>query len=434
MHDEKPESKPTVHIEGDVKDSTVVVGDNNIVTSIRNYLFRDNQQLLITLFVLLLILVITAGIYWYSHQPRRMTGNFNIAVAQFGEITATGEIAPSLHSEQISNTLFNYLDSEFKGSTLGLTVQVSHHNMPLITEDLQAQALARRINADVVIYGNVYVAGDRAEFTPRFYVSEQAYTRELIGQNELGLPIPFNVPELGANDPVNAEFKARTEVLLNFTKALVYFSQRDFTLAENVIQATIKAANKTSQPFAGKEVIYLLDSQIQLKQKKYELAHEALDQALSINSHYARAFLARGNIFYVQALEMDFDPLLLDKALAEYKQAFSLPDQPEGAYIPIKAHTAMGNIIVVRAQQTKNPDLFLEAVGHYEYVISQYRQTKDPFLKSYASIAYFGLGAAYERQGKTKEAVDNYWNAYKLSDDKQFKERIKQQIAAAQGR
>jgi tetratricopeptide (TPR) repeat protein len=304
----------------------------------------------------------------------------------------------------------------------------------LITEDSQAQALARRINAHIVIYGNVYVTGDRAEFTPRFYVSEQPDTRELTGQNELGLPIPFSVPELGANDPVNAEFKARTTILLNFTKALVYFSQRNSTLAENAIQETIKAANKTSQPFAGREVIYLLDSQVQLKQKKYELAEDALDQALSINARYARAFLARGNIFYIQALELDFDQSLLDKALAEYKQAFSLPDQPEGAYIPIKAHTAMGSIIVVKAQQTKNPALYLEAVGHFEYVISQYRQTKDPFLKSYASIAYFGLGAAYERQEKPKEAVDNYWNAYKLSDDKQFKERIKQQITAAQGR
>lgn len=413
----------------------VVFGDKVIQffqESLHLYFFKDLKQLaFFLLFTLLVVSGISSGI-WYANQPRKMAGTFNIAVAQFGEISENGEIKPSAHAEKISSTLFNYLDSEYRASGLGLTVQVSHKNMPLIIEDAQAEALANEVNADIVIYGNIYVSGDQAEFTPRFYVSEHPDTRELTGQNELALPIPFTVSELKSQDQVNAEFRARTEVLLAFTKALVYFSQDDMDSAGNAVQAAIIASEQTSQSFAGKEVIYLLESKVHLEQNKIELANESLDQALTINPKYARAYLARGNILYSHALELNFDSELLDKALEQYELAFSMPNQPEGAYIPIKAHTSIGNVLVVKAQQLNNSDVFSMAIENYEYVTNSYERTKDPFLRSYASIAYFGLGAAYERQGNKEQAIRAYEQAYGLTEDEEFKKRIQQQLELVQ--
>lgn len=433
MDDKPPKTKPGVIIEGDVKDSNIVVGDGNIITTIKNFVFRDTKQLIITIVTLLLVMGSISGGYWYSKQPRKMTGNFNIAIAQFGEIQADGSVKPSAKAEKISSTLFNFLDSEYRASGLGLTVQVAHKNMPLIIEDSQAEELAGKANADIVIYGNISVLGNQAEFSPRFYVAEQSDAKEMTGQNELAYPIEFDISNLGSGNEVHTELRTRAEILFNFTKGLIYYSKEDMDAALRSVQTAISVAEKLPEPFKGEEALYLLAAKIKISQEDMEGANQMLDQALEMNRNYARAYLARGNIFYTQAIEANFDAELLDKAKIEYTKAYEAPDQPEGAYIPIKAHTTLGNVLVVKAQQTNNPELFSQAVEHYLYVTEEYERTKDPFLRSYAEVAYFGLGAAYERQGHQSKAIEMYERAYDLTESEEFKSRIKDQIKAAQG-
>jgi tetratricopeptide (TPR) repeat protein len=414
----------------------VVFGDK-IIKFFQNklniYLFKDIKQLAFFMAVVLLVAGGIAASIWYAEQPRVMTGNFNIAVAEFGEIQADGTIKPSSHAEEISSTLFNFLDSEYQASSLGLNIQVAHKNMPLVIENAQAQDLAKEVNADIVIYGNISVQGSQAEFSPRFYVAEHPDTTELTGQNELAYPITFDVNQLFSQDQVNTQLRSRTEILLDFTKGLVYFSQKNPDSANRSLQNAITAAQEISSPFKGEEVIYLLAAQIQVSQKNYDDANRLLDEAFHLNPEYARAHLARGNIYYLQALAANFDVDLLNRAMGEYEIAYQLPNQPEGAYIPIKAHTSMGNVLVVIAQQTNDPVSYSGAEDNYNYVVQQYNQTKDPFLRSAATIAYFGLGAAYERQGLTAKALKAYQQAYDLSTDPDFRSRIEQQIKALQG-
>jgi|GEM_PF-4731928 len=431
MEDKPPQEKPNINIDGNIKNSTIIIGDGNIVNNIKNFLFRDTKQLIISILTFLMVAGGVSGGYWYLGQPKEMSGNFNIAVAQFGEIKENGSIKPSAKAEKISSALFNFLDSEYRASGLGLSVQVAHKNMPLIIEEAQAEELAKKVNADIVIFGNISIEGDRAEFSPRFYVAEQSDTKELTGQNELAYPIAFSIANLGSENEIHAELRARTEILFNFTKSLIYHSKKDLEAASRSIQTAIACAEELP-PFAGEEALYLLAARIEIDQSNMEKAHEMLDEALELNPNYARAYLARGNIFYTEAIKNNFDAALLDKALVEYTQAYEMPNQPEGAYIPIKAHTTIGNVLVVRAQQTNDPDLFSQAIDSYLYVTGEYEKTQDPFLRSFAAIAYFGLGAAYERQGEKSQAVECYEEAYTLTDDEDFKTRIQDQIKAAQ--
>lgn len=428
MNNNPPHGKPNINIEGDVKESNIIVGDGNIITVIRNYLFRDTRQLVIVIFVFLLL---SGGIvvgYWYSKQPATMTGNFNIAIAQFGEIQEDGSIKSSVNAEKISSTLFGFLDSEYRASGLGLNLQVSHKNMPLVTEDMEAEILAEKVNADIVIYGNIFIQGDKAEFSPRFYVAEHPDTNELTGQNELAYPIVFNISELSTQDQVNTELRKRAEILFNFTKGLIYFSQKDFESALRAVQSAITTAEESKQIIVGQEVLYLLAARIQTNNNNYDNANQMLDTALALNPQYARAHLIRGNIYYRQALETNYDLKLLNDALAEYKLAYQLPNQPEGAYIPVKARTNIGNVLVVEAQQTNDSKLYDQAIENYYYVIKEYQHSHFLLIRPYVAISYFGLGAAYERQGKTEQALDAYQSAYDLTDDLDFKSRIEQQI------
>ena len=417
----------------DVSGGDVVFGDKIIrffQENLNIYVFKDIKQLAFFLTVVIFVSGGIGGGIWYSKQPQKMNGDFNIAIAQFGEIRDDGKIKPSARAENISNNVLNFLDSEYKSANL--KVMVSHKNIPLILEDIQAEELAWRINADMIIYGNVYIQGEKAELSPRFYLSDHPDTQELTGQNELAYPIPFATTDLGSNDKVNVELKTQTAILVDFTKGLIYLSQKDMESASSSIQTAIKLAENAPKPFAGQEVLYLLAAQIQRRQKNYGAANDLLDMGLSLNPQYARAYLARGNIYYLQALDKNYDYELLNKALVEYKLAYQVPGQPESAYIPAKAHTALGNVLVVMAQQSNNPDLFAEAIEHYGYIVEQYERTQNPVLRANTAIAYFGLGVAYERQGQLERAVNMYEQAHALTDDQEFKNRIQGQIKIVQ--
>ena len=433
MSTEDPPRETSLNVGGDVKDSTVVIGDNNkVITYIRKYVFRDIRQLITFMFIILLIASGITGAYWYSKQPRIMTGNFNIAVAQFGEIKEDGSVEPSAKAQTIRNILFDFMDSEYRASGLGLTVQVAQKNMPFIAEGAEAEKLAERVNADIVIFGNISTQGDKGEFFPRFYVTQKSDTDELTGQGELAYPIAFDISTPGPVNEVHKDLRIRTAILFNFTKGLIYFSEEDFDSASRAVQTAITAAEGLEKPFAGKEALYLLAARIQMSQGNDEEANKFLDQALDLNDNYARAYLARGYIFYSQAVKANNETGLLDRALIELTRAYTAPNQPEGAYIPIKARTMLGHVLVVKAQQTKDPVLFSQAISHYLFVTGEYNRTKDPFLQAFAADSYFGLGAAYERQEKKCEAVEYYEQAYNLTTDKEFQDRIIKQIKAAQ--
>ena len=61
-------------------------------------------------------------------------------------------------------------------------------------------------------------------------------------------------------------------------------------------------------------------------------------------------------------------------------------------------------------------------------MIKIYEKANNPELNEYAAIAYFGLGAAYERQKNPAEAIDAYQQALELTDSQEFKARIQGQI------
>src|SRR5688500_12512152 len=116
------------HINGslDVSGGDVVFGDKIIKffqDNLNIYLFKDVQQLLLFLLFVVVVSATLGGAYWYSKQPKRMTGDYNIAIAQFGEMQPNGIIQPSAKAEQISQLLFDYLDSEYQAAALGLNVQ-----------------------------------------------------------------------------------------------------------------------------------------------------------------------------------------------------------------------------------------------------------------------------------------------------------------------
>jgi len=369
-------------------------------------------------------------LYSTAQKPGQMTGDFNIAVAQFGEVTDQG-IVPSARAIQISKLLFDFLDSEYKVTDFGLNIQVAHDKIGVVTEAREAEQLAHDINADIVIYGSIFVVENEAILSPRFYISDQPETAELTGQHQLALPLKFDVSSLDFLDQVTAELRSRATVLLSFTTGLTYLSAKQPDEAVRAIQVAIRAAENYGR-FDGEEVLYLFVAVASFNQGNFEKAGEYLDQALALNPEYARAFIARGNIYYDQAIPT-WDANFLSQALTEYEKALEAEDQPEGAYVIEKVNVALGNIYVIRAQQTGDPELFAKAIEHYNQVTTRYEQTNNERIRDEASIAYFGLGAAYERQGDYTQAEAAYRRCIELTTDSETKSRCEVQLGFIEG-
>lgn len=393
--------------------------------------FRDVRQLLVFSALALAVAAGIYGAYWYSAQPRKLQGKFNIAIAQMGEITDAG-IRPTALSTQISNSLLNYLDTEFKASDFGLKVDVSNKNMPLITDNTEADALSKKVNATMVIYGNVYVQGGEAKLTPRFFVSDNFDASELTGENELAKPIIFDMSTLDEQQRVEQNLKARAAILGSFTAGLIHISDDDLAAADTSIREAIRMAETSAEPFAGEENLYLMAAHVETGQKNYADASQLLDRAFELNPNYARAHIARGNVYYSQATDVKpADADLLVKALGEYQAAYEAPDQPAGANIPVKAHMSIGNIYLLQAQSmSSRPDLYTKAIENYRFITDRYEKSREPSLRELAATNYFSIGIAYDRLRKKQDATQAFEQALALTASPDFKKTVQNQLAA----
>lgn len=366
-------------------------------------------------------------IWWYSQQPVRMDGDFNIAVAEFVQTGDTDPIAPI-----ISQRIFSYLDGAYKQSSFE-TVQVIHDNIGTINGADEAQALADKVNAQLVIYGSISSFGDGARISPKFYVvsSHRNAVSEINGEHALEDSISLLKSDITSDAPESIEkMERRSSILIEFTKALVYRAggtDGDIKLARNSIDLAIEKSEELeaiehSEDFKieGKEVLFLYASDIARRQEDFEQSQNYIDEALSLNSEYGRAYIGLGNIQY------DLGNLFQAKSF--YMQAATFDKQPFGAYVIEKAHIGIGNCCNLQYQFVNDNDsadaneaiaLANCALTSYSIVTNSYEQQDDPefILKQLASSAYYYSGVIYQDSGRNDLARPFYEIALQLSED-----------------
>ena len=183
--------------------------------SIQYYIFQDSSQVITFLLGIVLIGGTISSGYWWSQQPRILTGDFNIAVAEFAPKGDANDVASI-----VSQRIFSFLDGQYLLSSFQ-DVQVEHDKIGVIAGAEEARALAKKINAHLVIYGDVTVINDQVLVTPQFYVVElhQVDVGEVNGEHKLAAPINLLIQDLV--DPSSETLKTmeqNTSILIEFTK------------------------------------------------------------------------------------------------------------------------------------------------------------------------------------------------------------------------
>ncbi len=394
---------------------------------------RRTQQIFAGVIVPLVLLVGILGyISFRPKPPPIMNGLYNIAIAEIGEVGANGQVRRMENDGgvRLTQEIATALNDSLKNDS---TILIWNDNPELRRQRVQigivdnaqsAQSMARRLNADMVIYGVI----DKRQQPPvlgiRMYLAPRISNTldEVNGSFDLNTLIPVT-SDLEA-DPVKSALTRQANLLATIAVGQ-YQSQSGFSIEalESYLKAAELAPNSDIlQFFIGREYLFSLERQpvLQLARAAFEQkALEALQKSLQLNPQNARAYVGLGSLYVKQAKQlikegtaseftrenMDQTAKLLDQADNAYGTVSQLDIDPNLYGVPVQdiARLGLGDSQVTRgalleasAQNDAASVAFNNAVHTLEATVPAFQS---PGLSRYLAQNYQFLGSAYQNLG-----------------------------------
>jgi len=309
--------------------SNVVIGKNNIQINV------GGRNITLPVWLITLALFVIIGFLAYQPLiepwlfPSQMNATFNIAVAELGTLDRSGRVHSLPFGATLSKAIYDKLINEYQQNYPELT---GRNDGVLIWEDSlgraaknvrfgvirgatpearaeQAARLARRINANLVIYG--YLSPDRAgteELTLEFYVAGSETVRgepdAISGRHVLGRGV--QVPVDAATEAMSAALwlsdgplAVRSQLIFWLTVGLTYETLNKPDVALNIFEQARDRLNLGTGDgaavldyFIGREAFWLRD---------YDKAIAALERSQQLDPTYANAGITLANVYYDRA-------------------------------------------------------------------------------------------------------------------------------------
>ena len=378
--------------------------------------------------------------------PYPMDTGFNIVVNQFTVVDKNGSIISSQDGLAVANYIYQQLNYNIRDLDLGEPYHIQQPDHTCLIKgtspaarEANAAALAKKINADIIVYGVIHAGDTSASFSPEFYVNYKSFQEavEITGSHEFGdslnIVLPFDPGIKPTEDP---ELSARTQALSLITIGLSYYSIDNFENASKYFEQAETTRGWPKLP--GKEIIYLVlgntyNRRYSVEQSTNYPARAAyLDEALSnynealtlsISSKdehaEARVLVGEAGTLYLQALgdpaDNDFTKMdvgKLNEALKLYDAAFKLITPPDSADIKAKVHFGRAKVYLVlylRAlvmNEDSNTPLS-KANSEFQEVLKEYDDGHgNTRIANLAGHSYAFLGVIAQVQKKYDEAID----------------------------
>jgi tetratricopeptide (TPR) repeat protein len=449
----------------------IVIGKNNVQINIGGHLMT------LPFWAIFGALLLVVGLLGFPVVeplifPSQMSGGMNIAIADFGEIDAAGRIRASALGNALSKSVFDKLNQEYREvypeliGRDGRSVEIWHDSLNRDVKNVrlgliggetpderaaQAEALAERINAHMVIYGYLVEAGNEKSLRLDFFYAGATLRGEpdtVAGRHVLGEEISF--PTALANEPMavaeflNAPLGLRARVLFWITVALIF----DVTDQQERSLATLQEAETTLEEwddpdgqallhyFIGREAFWLRD---------YDLAISALNEAMAFKENYANAYIGlgavhydRANLFYtprpvpealtecISLAHIDRAAQSAEEAMAEIDRSIAYLEQavaiaPDSPWPPIEfparlalghAYRLKGQAYLLAAQHELGMAWFNKSLGEFDLAQAAFEADGQ---QQYLAWTHLGRGATYQLQGYAAlagvSAGDNATNA-----------------------
>jgi hypothetical protein len=398
---------------------------------------------------LLVLLLVAAAVSvllgWYFLVPDQMPQDtFNVAVAEFGQVDAQGNVTHSEDGQNLSEWMFKQLQDEYKNWPTKPPV-VWHDSMGhfekkpkvgIITGNTPeersqaAQEVAERLGAHMVIYGNIAVDENPPQFIPEFYIAEISNEAdEIVGRHQLGAPLEVRLPidlyDLRASTFFEGKLGVRVDALVWFTRGLALdLSGRHEDALAVFKQAATAEQLKSWQDDQGREILYYFIGQeaLFLSRENPEVldeAEEAFQKALAINPDYTRAHIGLGGVYFQRAqlllteqrLQTDYLDLAtdyLDLTIEQYTLAVEDGSDSPGAQVEIKGLLALGKAYRLQAEAYLHAKEYDSADSIYDIAIEKIQKAIERLSEDQHRLlaeAYLGLGTAYEQKAYIQQYV-----------------------------
>jgi tetratricopeptide (TPR) repeat protein len=360
-------------------------------------------------------------------------------VVDAADVAAPDGAVRTVDGELIRTWMVTALERENQASEAGERVTVWHdglprtqkrNRLPVLTandaegREAQAAALAKAIDADVVISGHIEEDGGRRQLVQEFYLFSRLAPEasESIGRYTFGSPIPLSRDLAGDSlnrESVAAQIDARTALLYRIVLALRedVLGKHEAALAllldtenelglRNLSESQLVAK---SRAVSGLDTLYFFLGREALFLGRDDEAEDAARRALAINEGDVRASIILGGALMGQAEALD--PLealspggFFDEAEIAYRAA--LDNAPLTSTTHAVAQLALAHVHVSRgaalymggegeATDTEADILFDEAVNELSPLLNSLAQSKQ-----YRMIAqcrsYMGAARLYQ--------------------------------------
>lgn len=407
--------------------TNVVIGKNNIQVNIAGH------NLTLPIYAIALVLVMILGFLLYpllepTWWPSQMTGTYRIAVANFGEVGTNGQVQATERGKVISKWFFDNLAGEYASTPLDVaqdvakTIQVWHDLDPATEKNVTfgvirgrnaaerqaaAATLATRINAHMVIYGNLVTdAQGYPQLDLAFYLAPAVNdeTAAIVGPHRLSkplaLPAAFTVDNPDANSAVSALLRVRTEAFFWLTVALTLDIQGRSAEALAVLRHA-KAELTDWVEEDGKEILYFFIGREALFLDDLTEAEANFRQALALNPTYARAQIGLGSTHLKRARTIApagrlNPPSALLQAVDDHIHGLELAAQENDPLI-----IALANLALAKSYRLMGETYYhLGQDGEAQRFFALTRQKVAPLLAPLQAAGQIRLLAqAYEVQG-----------------------------------
>jgi tetratricopeptide (TPR) repeat protein len=377
----------------------------------------------------------------FLRGPPPMTGDFNVAVAEFAAMDEFGEGGDAAEAVALSDQVFRRLDDElaaqFSTEGFDIAVRAPEDTGPIQGETrderaAQAAVLASEIGADVILYGTLRSTDSGHEFQPEFYLTDRTLqgAEELVGQYELGEAEPADPANPVVSRQLRETVLTRTQALAQFVIGLGYYAIGEYDEAR--VRFLTAEATPEWEDDDGKEILYLLLGNVSARLREYQTAGEYYQRALTINPDYARAHVGRADTVF-QASRGSCTPGTadvggLENAAARFDEALQAAFRPALSDIRPKVAFGLGRVHLCQmlAGLPEQPDAadFQEVVDDFEAVVEEYEAGNDR-LDELATESHASLGLVYASFAagpeELRRAVDEYLVAIEMSTDNERK-------------
>ncbi|MBC8507278.1 MAG: protein kinase [Anaerolineales bacterium] len=401
-----------------------------------------------------------------EQNAQRMSGEFNIAVAEFA---VAGDAIDADTGLITSQQIFERVGTNIGtiGEQVDILFEVSGpEQVGLIDGDskegraARASEVANSIGADLIIYGGISDDGVQQSIEPEIYITERSFLLipEFLGRHTLGaaITIPSGSTDLATRIESNRDIAGRVQALSYMATGLSMFNLGDYKAALDYLVLALQSEGWTGE--TGKESLYLMIGNTYLKLESMDEGERYFSLALAANPEYSRAFIGLGEAYFVRALGIppvdnlvDISQSDLNTAESQYLAALQAADQPESADIDVKASFGLGRLALIRSQiydditllntaknnfqivvtENDNPrvaDLAAQAHGHLgtialllsdlETAQLEYQIAAETTQAPRAKAAFWAqLGEIYERMGEIDLAIDAFQKAVDIATD-----------------